>query len=349
MTAPLHHLLVGPARHGVTRYAEMLLRAAEVPEALVVRLPRSARRDDVPALLAALPPGAPVHTHVTDHLFGADPEEALDVVAALAAGRDLAVTLHDLPQPSDGTPYPRRRRCYAGIVAAAAGVVVSSAHEDALLDDVLAAEGVPAPARRRVVPLAAPPAGPARTRPEAPGGGDRDVAVLGFVYPGKGHEEVLDALEGLPADVGLRVVGGPSPGHEDLLARLGERAGRAGRRVRVDGWVDDADLPDVLREVAVPVFAPRHVSASASLASWHAAGRRPVATRSRYTEEVAAHRPGSVLLVDDDPDALAAGLRAALDDPSLTELAPQGPTAATTPAPSEAAEAARLTFEVLPS
>jgi glycosyltransferase involved in cell wall biosynthesis len=340
-TSTWHHLVVGPARHGVTRYAELLLRAADVPATRVTRIDRTVTAADAADLVVTLPPApVPVHLHLTDHLLGG-PEDTPVVVAALAVGRPVVVTLHDLPQPSDGAPLPRRRACYAAVARTATAVVVSSAHEERLLRDVLAA--VPDPAGRtvrvRVVPLAA------DLPRDTSVGGDRtddaarsrDVAVLGFVYPGKGHDEVLSALEHLPADVGLRVLGGASPGHEDLLDGLAARAHAMGRRLTVDGWVADEDLPRLLDEVAVPVVAPRHVSASASLASWLAAGRRPVATRNDYSAEVDRAHPGCLLLVDDDPAALAAGLRTALADPSSTRLVGAAGT--------DPAEAAALTFD----
>ncbi|MFC3689861.1 hypothetical protein [Aquipuribacter hungaricus] len=385
----VHHLVVGPPGHGVVRYAELLLAAAQVPPGEVHRLPRRVGADDLPALVAGLdgldaavvdpalgaadvaagtaagPTVAParVHLHVTDHLLGRSPEEAMGVVEALARRGPVSLTLHDLPQASDGTPAARRRACYAGLAGAAVGVVVSSEHEAALLAAVTA--GTPAAATPvRVVPLAVPPPGPSPVVAPDPGGQGgapdaaspsagaseadqgtpgRQVAVLGWVYPGKGHAEVLAALDGLPADVGLRVLGGASPGHEDLLDDLAGRARASGRPLVVDGWVDDAHLPALLRAVDVPVFAPRHVSASASLTAWLSAGRRPVTVRSRYTEEVDRRAPGGLLLVDDDPAALADGVRRALDDPTITRLDPGAPVG---PGP---AEAARLTLAGWPS
>ena len=60
--------------------------------------------------------------------------------------------------------------------------------------------------------------------------------------------------------------------------------------------------------------------------------------RSTYTDEVGRRAPGTLLLVDDEPGALAAGIRQALDEPALTRLDP-GAAVGLHPA-----EAARLTF-----
>lgn len=358
----LHHLLVGPPEHGVVRYAELLLAAAGVPDAQVLRLPRRVGAGDLGEVLdslAAMEVDIParVHLHLTDHLVGRSPEEALQVMRLLARRGPVSLTLHDLPQPSDGTPAARRRDCYAGLAEAAVGVVVSSDHEAALLRDVTGtAHRTPV----RVVPLAVPVAVPVEAAQGLPDGSEvdgsevdgtvvggavvdgsqvgRQVAVLGWVYPGKGHVEVLAALDGLPADVGLRVLGGASPGHDDLLVDLAADAHARGRALQVDGWIPDAALPALLRRVAVPVFAPRHISASASLTAWLSAGRRPVTLRSAYTEEVDRRSPGALLLVDDEPGALAQGIRCALADPGTTRL---GATVATGLAP---AEAARLSF-----
>ena len=57
----------------------------------------------------------------------------------------------------------------------------------------------------------------------------RWVATLGFAYPGKGLEEVVDATAAaardprLPEDarpMGVLNLGGAAPGHEDLLTEL---------------------------------------------------------------------------------------------------------------------------------
>lgn len=84
----------------------------------------------------------------------------------------------------------------------------------------------------------------------------------------------------------------------------------------------DAELPARLRAATVPLAPHRVVSASGSIGSWLAAGRRPLVPDVAYTREVAARCPGSLWLYDD----LGAALRRALADPAATWLAPGTPT-----------------------
>ncbi|MEO7746382.1 MAG: hypothetical protein ABIV05_09175, partial [Actinomycetota bacterium] len=177
---------------------------------------------------------------------------------------------------------------------------------------------------------------------EPPASGDRpartpDVGLLGFVYPGKGHLEVLEALDTLPPDVGVLVLGRASDGHEDLLDELADRAREVGRRWCVTGYLPDAELAHRLRAVAVPVAAHRHLSASGSIGTWLAAGRRPLVPRGRYVDELARRLPGALTVYDDLP----AALRRAVADPASTWLAPGTPIGPST------AEVARRYAEVL--
>ena len=80
------------------------------------------------------------------------------------------------------------------------------------------------------------------------------MATLGFAYPGKGLEEVVDATAAaardprLPEDarpMGVLNLGGAAPGHEDLLTELEERAAAAGTQFVATGWLDDAALAAV--------------------------------------------------------------------------------------------------------
>ncbi len=277
----VEHLLVGPAEHGVVRYARELAEADGGPRA----------------------DGDLVHVHFTDRLFGptAEAAELAFVARAVALGRPVVVTLHDVP-PQDGSVLQRRRAAaYAAVVGAAAAVVVNSVHEA----DRLQAFADVAPA---VVPLPVQPLPPGPVPPP-----DGQVVVLGFLYPGKGHDEALRAL---PAGVGLTALGKPSDGHEDLVDSLGELG-----PLTVTGYVPEEELPARLRGASVPLAPHRHVSASGSIGSWLAAGRRPLVPDVAYTREVEARCPGALWLYDE----LAPQLARALAEPALTWLAPGTP------------------------
>lgn len=302
------HLAVGPDRHGVVRFGIELdeaLRAADFH----TRLTRCAPTD--------LDSG--VHVQFTDRLFGRTAAEAATSVVALAAhahaaGHRVTVTLHDLPQPSDGTHFAGRAEAYRRICAAVDAVVVSSAHEAVLLDDVDARppEVVVIP-----LPLATPAPRPARPPAQPP-----SVGVFGYLYPGKGHDDVLAAMTGIPRNVWFMAIGEPSPGHDDLVESLSASARRGHRPFAITGHVPGHALRATLQAITVPVAHHRHVSASGSLNSWISAGRRPLTPIGRYTSEIAERNPGALLLYPDDRDGLASAITAALGRPESTWLPP---------------------------
>ncbi|MET4052777.1 glycosyltransferase involved in cell wall biosynthesis [Frigoribacterium sp. PvP054] len=270
------------------------------------------------------------HLQFTDRLWGPSPAAAADVVEHLADGTALTVTLHDLPQPSDGERNLRRRgEAYARVVAVARGVVVNSEHERALLRETIGFEGPV-----EVIPLPVDPHPLPAGRPEP----DGDVAVVGFFYPGKGHAEVVAAVAGLAAgrpaaeagrvgddatrpvaDVtGVVALGRASPGHEGELRQLVDEAAALGVPFGATGYLDDATLLDRARRASVPVAAHQHVSASGSIATWVAAGRRPLVPDTRYSREMATLRPGTLTLYPEG--GLATAIAAALADPASTWL-----------------------------
>ncbi len=305
--APPVHLVPDLPGHGVA------LHAAQVAAAVGARTVG-------PAELPDLRP-EPVHVHVTDRLLGDTGEETSALLVALGRRQPMTVTLHDVPQPGDGPVFARRTTAYAAVLAAARGWVVSSEHERALVLRHLAPahDGV-------VVPL------PVMPLPVTAGAGPRDraageplvVGVLGWVYPGKGHDEVLRACAAVrlerPGPVVLRALGRVAAGHDHLLDELTTLAADLGAGLEVSGWVDDADLPGALTDVDVPVAAHHHVSASGSMNSWVAARRRPLVTDGTYTREMAALRPGTLTPVADGD--LPAALARAAADPAATWLAP---------------------------
>ncbi|MEZ0166676.1 hypothetical protein AB2L27_18110 [Kineococcus sp. LSe6-4] len=325
---PLVQLVVGPAEHGVTAAAlaqwDVLRHEAGTH---LVRTPAHPGAEALAAALQGAPAGV-VHVHVTDRLFGRSPEEAADVLVAVAAGRDVVVSLHDLPQASDGARnLPRRSAAYRRIAQAARHVVVASRHEERLL------RACGADVACTVVPLPVPDL--TRTPAAAPATPLRTVAVLGYLYPGKGHEQVLAALDALPAGVGLTAVGRPSDGHEDLVEALAARARAAGRTCEVTGYVPDADLPGLLRSPVLPVAPHEHLSASGSINAWTGAGRRPLVPRSDYVDELEDRAPGALWVYE--PGGLADALARAWARPELTWARP-----GTVPGPTVAGTVARL-------
>ncbi len=323
-------LVVGPAGHGVTAAALAQATALRATSPGTVHVLHLAAAPSAAELLEAVRTAAagPLLVHVTDRLFGSTPAEAADVVVSLARLRPLVLTLHDLPQDSDGPVNAvRRAAAYRRMAEAAAAVVVASAHEARLL------AGCGADVEVTVVPLPVPdlrsgPAAQPSTLPSTPPTG---VAVLGYLYPGKGHEDVLAALDVLPDGVGLTAWGRPSAGHEDLVDELTAQARRLGRPCTVSGWVPDELLPALLRSAVLPVAPHAHLSASGSINAWIGAGRRPLVPRSDYAAELVERSPGCVRVYDDLRTALAE----AWTDPTGTWLPggfPVSPTVADTAA-----------------
>lgn len=301
-------LLFDDPRHGVALLARQIAEATAARDAVSTLELRDAEEH----------PSVPdrVHAHFTDRLWAGTPEDAAARFEALAARTRLTVTLHDIPQPSDGERNRvRRTAAYRRVVDASVGVVVNSRHEAALLEEA----GIVADPT--VIPLPVD-MHPGRVDPEDL---DGSAAVLGFFYPGKGHAEVAEALADLRAagardPLRLLSLGGISPGHEGEMADLIADAVAGGVEVEVTGYLDDHDLLARCRVVSVPVVAHRHFSASGSLGSWISAGRRPLVVDSRYVREMAELRPGTLAIVEEGPSSLASAIAAALADPATTVL-----------------------------
>ncbi len=256
---------------------------------------------------------------VTDRLLGSSPEEAARVVGAVSRRATLALALHDLPQPAEGGSWYRRRRdAYADMTDAADVVVVASEHERDCLDRCRREAGVaPLPAGRVVVvPL---PIEPGSDQAPPRGVQETEVAVLGYLYPGKGVDEVVAAaarLRRAGRNVRVTCLGAPAEGHAEHAAELVAGARRAGVPFRVTGFVPEAELDSRLRTVGVPVAPHRHISASGTINAWLEAGRRPITLPSPYARELADRLPRALNLVDD----LETGIIDALDRPDRTWL-----------------------------
>ena len=265
----MKHLIVGPAGHGVTEYALGLARATG---AEVIR----------EETFGDTPLAGPVHVTFTDHLFG-------DTAELLLARIDgpLSVSLHDIPQPEEGAErYARRARVYRELVEKADVAVVNSNHEASFFDAAPTVIRLP-------IPVVDSPFDP------EPG----SVGVLGFLYPGKGHEDLIAALP----DRRLRFLGAVSKGHETWAENLD---------AEITGWLTDTQLAREMGRIAVPVCPHRHFSASGSLMTWLGAGRTVLVRDSAYAREIDAWLPGRVTLVADG------GWREAVDKHVPEQLEP---------------------------
>lgn len=265
----MKHLIVGPVGHGVTEYALGLARATG---AEVIR----------EETFGDTPLNGPVHVTFTDHLFG-------DTAELLLARIDgpLSVSLHDIPQPEEGAErYARRAGVYRELVEKADVAVVNSEHEASFFDAAPTVIRLP-------IPVIDSPFDP------EPG----SVGVLGFLYPGKGHEDLIDALP----DSRLRFLGAVSRGHETWAENLD---------AEITGWLSDAQLAREMGRIAVPVCPHRHFSASGSLMAWLGAGRTVLVRDSDYAREIDAWLPGRVTLVGDG------GWREAVDRHEPEQMTP---------------------------
>ena len=318
MTPPPTHVVVGPPRHGVVTFALALADSMtrQNHPAPVVRV---ADWTELDAVIERLEPAVGVHLNFTDRLFGATPADAAERVVALvrrvdAGGAGVTATLHDVPQAVDGGNYRERIDAYRTVCAALLGRATNSEHERSLLQESAIAD----PTDVIVIPL---PLHVDEHHPRSVAGGSPSVAVLGFVYPGKGHHEVIAAMTQAPRDAEFLAIGECSVGHDDLADELAGAARAAGRRFTLTGYVANDRLWTVLHGATVPVAHHRHVSASGSVNTWIGARRRPLVPVNRYTIEHDRRHPGTVRLYPDTPDGLAAAIETAFATPDSTWLA----------------------------
>ena len=260
----MKHLIVGPAGHGVTAYALQLAAAVGAGEDDIIREPE---------FTTAELPDEPVQVTFTDHLFGPSPDRAVDRLLQRVGQRPLSVSFHDIPQPEEGEErFTRRAVAYRRLADAADVPVVNSRHEATFFAGDAAVIRLPIPVIH------------SDFSPE-PG----SVGILGFIYPGKGHEDMIAALR--DTNRRLRFLGSVSAGHEAWARDLAAHA-------EITGWLSEEDLAREMGRIEVPVAAHRHFSASGSLMTWLGAGRNVLASDSTYTREIDQWLPGRITLVE---------------------------------------------------
>ena len=104
-------------------------------------------------------------------------------------------------------------------------------------------------------------------------------------------------------------------GHANTAEQLRAYAHRRGVPFSITGYLTESAMLSRIRQVLVPVAAHRHLSASGSIGSWLAGGRRPLVADSSYAREIEQLRPGTVQRYQ--PNQLAAAIARALADPHV--------------------------------
>ena len=320
---------VGPPQHGVSAYARDLAEAL-TSAGFAVSMPVAPHAEAAVAVAAETDR---MHVHFTDRIFGSTPEDAAELVERMAALTRLSVTLHDLPQPSDGTPFARRARAYGRVLHAVRGAVVSSEHEASLVATHLPPSTRPV----QVIPIGTRVPSSPQTRAQAADApaalGALRVLIAGFIYPGKGHLEAIDAVAavrdtlratGEPLDdATVAAIGSASPGHEADVELLQRHATARGVTLRVTGYLDDIAYRAAVSAHGIPLAAHQHLSASRSMLDWIEQGRSPLVVDSTYAREMARLRPNTLRLYR--PAHLAEQLEHGWRRPDTTRLAPGTP------------------------
>jgi glycosyltransferase involved in cell wall biosynthesis len=243
-------------------------------------------------------------------IFGDDDGESVLDLADLSAAPLVTVAHTVVSNPSD-----RQRRILNALHERSSMVVLSEAARSALaaVYDIRRSEVVVIPHGSRWAPA------PPRFGPR------REIVTWGLLGPGKGLEKSIEAmtmLRDIEPTLRYRIVGRTHP----VIAR---RSGSAFRRsleemVRslglehmvefVDRYLSDNDLYRLVAEsdiVVTPYETVEQVT-SGVLADAVAAGRPVVSTRFPHAVELLGS--GAGLVVEHESSALAAGLRALLED-----------------------------------
>lgn len=310
----------GPARHGVRRFGHALAQAVGrvVP---VVEVGADDDRELLTSLVtsAQVERASAIHVQYSDYLQPGSPFGGpwfAELRERVAPATTVVVTMHDLPYVGhdDAVTDGRRSARYRAVADRADLVIVASSHEQqglARTGHGPAAVVIPHLVESRPV------TGPQLAVADRP-----TIGILGFVYPGKGHADVIDACGALGSAVRVEVLGRASVGHEALVDELCRQADDRQVEISVAGWIADDDLGDRLARVTVPVAPHPAPSASASVGTWWSARRRPIVPDSPHARHLVNLHPGGVALIAARSiGALTDAIAHAIADPTSTTLA----------------------------
>jgi glycosyltransferase involved in cell wall biosynthesis len=149
------------------------------------------------------------------------------------------------------------------------------------------------------------------------------VTLLGYIHPRKGHTLLLNAMRELPGNVHVVMAGGAEPNHTDYLQGLRDAARASGvsNRLRITGYLTEAELELYLAATDIAVCPFTNVAASSSLSTWLSAGRRIIASELPQIAEYNGLERGAIeTFTPYEPTALAAALLRMLETGAVDQL-----------------------------
>jgi glycosyltransferase involved in cell wall biosynthesis len=141
------------------------------------------------------------------------------------------------------------------------------------------------------------------------------VTLLGYIHPRKGHALLIDAMRELPESVVVVLAGKAQPEHAAYLQEIRRAADEAGvsHRLRMTGYLSEAQLNAYLAATDLAVCPFTKVSASGSISTWLSAGRRILASELPQVAEYNAWEPGAIEVFSPyTPSGLASGINRVL-------------------------------------
>jgi FkbM family methyltransferase len=149
------------------------------------------------------------------------------------------------------------------------------------------------------------------------------IGIFGFLASSKGHADALAALQHLPEDFQLLLIGGPHPGDDrsalgEMMEKLSAKP-RLSERVAVTGFLGEADARASLDAVDIMVAPYRDSAQTVSGAfGWALASGKPViASRIPAFRELVHEAACAELVAPESPGELAVTIERVAGDPEL--------------------------------
>ncbi|MGF1524209.1 MAG: glycosyltransferase family 4 protein [Leptolyngbyaceae cyanobacterium] len=149
--------------------------------------------------------------------------------------------------------------------------------------------------------------------------GVKVITLLGFIYPPKGHQLLVEAMQDLPEEIRVIFAGGPSSSsYEPFVQELRDIAKSNGvdSRLRITGYLSETDMESYLKATDIAVCPFSRISASGSLSTWISVACPILASESPQIEELSQLEPEAIKTFSPyTPIALAKAIREQLSQP----------------------------------